>query len=257
MFPVLFQVGPIKIFTYGLLLAIAFISALYLAGRAAKRQGGDPQVIYDLGFYIVIAAIIGSRLFHVLLEWPYFVAHPWEILYLWKGGLAFQGGLIFGFLTAIFYIWRRGLPFWSTLDILAVGMPFGQFVGRLGCLMAGCCYGKPTDLPWGITFKHPETLAYPRGVPLHPTQLYESLLSLGVFFFLQWLLPRQRFPGQILATYFILAGAVRFLVEFWRGDDRGPILFWQFPTTQVVALGLAGAGLILWLWRSRSPANPS
>lgn len=257
MYPVLLQLGPVKVFTYGFLLALAFISALYLAGREAKRRGWDPQVIYDLGFYIVIAALIGSRLFHVVLEWSYFRAHPWEILALWKGGLAFQGGLVVGLLTVIYYIRRHGLPFWDTLDILAVGMPFGQFVGRLGCLMAGCCYGRPTNLPWGIAFTHPETLASPRGVPLHPTQLYESLLSLGVFFLLRSLAPRQRFAGQLLAAYFILAGLVRFLVEFWRGDDRGPVLFWQMPTTQVVALGLAGVGVGLWLWRSWSQKSPA
>lgn len=251
MYPVLLQLGPIKIFTYGFLLALAFISALYFAGREARRRGGEPQVIYDLGFYIVIAAIIGSRVFHVILKWHLFADRPWEIFYLWQGGLAFQGGLVAGLLTAIFYIWRRRLPFWDTLDILAVGMPFGQFVGRLGCFMAGCCHGKPTSLPWGVAFTHPETLAYPRGVPLHPTQLYESFLALGVFFVLQWLAPRQRFPGQLLATYFLLAGSVRFLVEFWRGDDRGPAVFLTLPVTQVVALGIAGLGLLLWLWRSR------
>ncbi len=251
MFPVLFSYGPFRIFTYGFFLALAFLCAMYVAGQEAKRRGGRAEQIYDLSFYGIIAAIIGSRVLHVILEWQYFLAHPLDIFMLWKGGLAFQGGLIFGLLTVIFYSYRHHLALWTTLDIMAVAMPLGQFIGRLGCFMAGCCYGQECHQPWAVTFNHPETLAQ-AGVSLHPTQLYESFLSLGVFFFLLWFRHRQRFPGQILGTYLLLAGVVRFVVEFWRGDERGPVLLLGMPSTQVIALSLAlGAALFL-LWRSRA-----
>jgi phosphatidylglycerol:prolipoprotein diacylglycerol transferase len=117
--------------------------------------------------------------------------------------------------------------------------------------MAGCCYGRECHQPWAVTFNHPETLA-PMGVPLHPTQLYESFLALGVFFFLMRLRLRQRFPGQIFGTYLLLAGLIRFLVEFFRGDERGPVLLLGMPSTQVVALVLILGGAIFLVWRSQT-----
>ncbi len=257
MFPVLFSYGPLRIFTYGFFLALAFIISMYMAGQEAKRRGGRPEQIYDLSFYGIIAAIIGSRLLHVIFEWEYFFTHPLEIFMMWKGGLAFQGGLILGLLTALFYIYRHKMALWSTLDIMAVAMPLGQFIGRLGCFMAGCCFGRECHLPWAVSFTNPETLAQPVGVPLHPTQLYESFLALGVFIFLLWFRHRQRFPGQIFGTYLMLAGAVRFLVDFWRGDDRGPVLLLGMPSTQVIALILALAAALFLLWRSRAAQAPA
>lgn len=246
MFPVLFSIGPVRVFTYGFLLALAFLASMYMVGEEAKRRGLDPKKFYDLSFYGIVMAILGSRLLHVILEWDYFAANPVEIFALWKGGLAFQGGLVFGLATVVFLLYRYKLPLWASLDTMALAMPLGQFIGRLGCFMAGCCYGKECNLPWAVTFTHPETLAIPN-VPLHPTQLYESFLMLGVFFFLLRLRRRQNFPGQILGAYLFLAGTVRFIVEFWRGDERGPVLFWDMASTQVIALVLAiGAGIFLY-----------
>ena len=257
MYPVLFSYGPFRIYTYGFFLALAFLTAMYVAGREAKRRGGRPEQIYDLTFYGIIATIIGSRLMDVILKWDYFAAHPLEIFMLWKGGLAFQGGLILGLLTILFYIYRHQMALWTTLDIMAVAMPLGQFIGRLGCFMAGCCYGKECHLPWAVTFNNPDTLG-PVGVPVHPTELYESFLSLGVFFFLLWLRHRQTFPGQILGVYLLLAGAVRFFVEFFRGDERGPVLLLGMPSTQVIALGIgSGRGNFSFLAISGRPGPGS
>jgi phosphatidylglycerol:prolipoprotein diacylglycerol transferase len=250
MYPSLFSYGPFHIYTYGFFLALAFFCSMYMAGREAQRRGSRPEQIYDLSFYSIVAAIIGSRLLDVILKWDYFSAHPLEIFMLWKGGLAFQGGLIVGLLTILFYIQRHQMALWTTLDIMAVATPLGQFIGRLGCFMAGCCFGQECHHTWAVTFNHPDTLA-PMGVALHPTQLYESFLSLGVFFFLLWQRHRQRFPGQLLGTYLLLAGSVRFFVEFFRGDERGPVLMLGMPSTQIIALGiLLGAALFLF-WRSR------
>jgi len=251
MFPILVSFGPIRIFTYGFLLALAFLAAMYTVGQEAKRRGMDPRKFYDLCFYAIVWAILGSRLLHVLLEWDYFMLKPWEIFALWQGGLAFQGGLVFGVLAVIYLLYRYQLPLWATLDTMSLGVPLGQAIGRLGCFMAGCCYGKECALPWAVTFTHPETLARPN-VPLHPTQLYEAVLSLGVFLFLLKFRPRQRFPGQIFGIYLLLAGAVRFLVEFWRGDERGPIILWGMAVTQVIALILTLGAAIFLAFRSRA-----
>lgn len=255
MYPVLCSYGPFHIFTYGFFLALAFLCSMYMAGREAKRRGGRAEQIYDLSFYSILAALIGSRVLDVILKWDYFSARPLEIFMIWKGGLAFQGGLIFGVLAMLFYIYRHQMALWTTMDIMALAVPLGQFIGRLGCFMAGCCFGIESHLPWAVTFNHPDTLG-PLGVSVHPTQLYESFLSLGVFNILLWLRHRQRFPGQILGTYFLLAGAVRFFVEFFRGDERGPVLWLGMPSTQVIALGLIAGSVILLLWRSRAVQAP-
>jgi phosphatidylglycerol:prolipoprotein diacylglycerol transferase len=251
MYPILFSYGPLTIFTYGFFLALAFLISMYMAGREAKRRGFRAEQIYDLSFYSIVSALIGSRVLDVVLKWDYFSARPMEIFMIWKGGLAFQGGLIFGVLAMLYYIYRHKMPLWTTMDIMALAVPLGQFIGRLGCFMAGCCFGTECHLPWAVTFHHPETLG-PLGVPVHPTQLYESFLALGVFCFLLWLRHRQRFPGQILGTYFLLAGIMRFLVEFWRGDERGPVLILGMPSTQVIALGLIVGASLLLFWRSRA-----
>jgi phosphatidylglycerol:prolipoprotein diacylglycerol transferase len=256
MYPVLFSYGNFRIFTYGFFLALAFLCAMYMAGQEAKRRGGRAEQIYDLSFYGIIAAIVGSRLLDVVFKWEYFYDHPLEIFMLWKGGLAFQGGLILGLIAVLYYIYRHQMALWTTLDIMAVAMPLGQFIGRLGCFMAGCCFGKECHLPWAITFNHPDTLA-PMGMSVHPTQLYESFLSLGVFFYLLWLRHRQGFPGQLLGTYLLLAGAVRFFVEFFRGDERGPVLLLGMPSTQVIALGLILGATFFLFWRSRAAKTPA
>jgi len=258
MHPILFEIGPIKIFTYGFLLAAAFLSAIFVGGREAQRLGIPPGRFFDLCFYLILAALVGSRLLYVLLELPAFLAHPLKIFALWEGGLVFHGGVILALLTAFYYIRRHGMPWRPTLDALAVGMPLGQFFGRLGCFMAGCCYGRPTEAPWAVVFTHPNTLCPLRG-PVHPSQLYEAFLALGVFGFLYWFRTRKRFDGQLLLTYFCLAGLVRFVVEFFRSplDYRGPVFFGWMPLTQLTALGLflVGGGLALfWGFRCRPQA---
>ncbi len=258
MHPILFKIGSLKVFTYGFMLALAFLSAIYLGGREARRTGLSVGRFYDLCFYAIIAAIVGSRLLYVLLEYPYFLSHPLEVFVLWRGGLVFHGGLVASVATALYFAHRFELPWRPTLDAISVGMPMGQFFGRIGCFMAGCCYGRPSNLPWAVTFSDPETLC-PLKVPLHPAQLYEALLALGVFGVVYAMRTRKRFEGQLTLTYLCLAGWVRFVVEFFRSpeDYRGPVWFGVMPLTQVIALGLAlVAGACLWWlwWRSKTQA---
>ena len=258
MFPVLLKYGPIHIFTYGLFLALAFLSAIYLGGREAQRQGLPLGRFYDMCFYAVLGALVGSRLLYVFLELPAFLAHPLKIFAIWEGGLVFHGGLVGALGAAFYYLRRHAIPWRQAFDALAVGMPVGQALGRVGCFMAGCCYGAPSNLPWAVIFTNPETLC-PLREPLHPSQLYEALLLLGVFGILYALRTRKRFQGQMMLTYFCLAGLVRFVTEFVRnpGDYRGPIIWADMPLTQVVALGIAvlSGALLWWFWRKSSQAK--
>jgi len=259
MHPILFEYGHLKIFTYGFLLALAFLSAIFVAGREAQRLGLPKGQFYDLCFYLILAALVGSRLLYILLELPAFLAHPWKIFALWEGGLVFHGGVILALATAVYYMRKHSMPWRPTLDALALGTPLGQFFGRVGCFMAGCCYGSPSNLPWAVTFTNPQTLC-PVREPLHPAQLYEAFLALGVFGLLQVLKTHKRFDGQMMLTYFCLAGLVRFVVEFFRNplDDRGPNILAGMPLTQVLALGLflVSGTLLLWFgWRAKAGAR--
>jgi len=237
------------------MLALGFLSAIFVAGQEARRQGISQGQFFDLCFYLILAALVGSRLLYVLLELRTFAAHPLKIFALWEGGLVFHGGVILALIVAFFYIRRHRMPWRLTLDALAVGLPLGQFFGRVGCFMAGCCWGSPADLPWAVVFSNPDTLC-PLRDPLHPAQLYEAFLALGVFGFLYWFRTHKRFDGQMILTYFCLAGLVRFVVEFFRSplDYRGPVLFGWMPMTQFLALGLflvAGGLLLFWSVRAR------
>jgi phosphatidylglycerol:prolipoprotein diacylglycerol transferase len=256
MYPILFEIGPIKIFTYGFFLALAFLSAIYISSREAGRLGLPVAKFYDLCFYAVVGALVGSRLLYILLDIKPFLANPLKIFALWEGGLVFYGGVILALAVAFYYMRRQQLPWRTTLDALALGLPVGQFFGRIGCFMAGCCYGSPADLPWAVIFGHPQSLC-PIKEELHPAQLYEALLALGAFGLLSILKTRKRYDGQMILFYFGLAGLVRFLVEFFRhpGDYRGPLFFGWMPLTQVFALGLAlGCGALL-LWYGRRAAS--
>lgn len=256
MHPILLEYGHLKLFTYGFFLALAFLSAIFISSREAGRLGLPVGKFYDLCFYAVLAALVGSRLLYIILDPRPFLDHPLKIFALWEGGLDFQGGLFLALVVAFYYMRRQQLPWRTTLDALALGVPVGQFFGRIGCFMAGCCYGSPADLPWAVTFTNPQSLC-PVREPLHPAQLYEAFLALGVFGLLSILKTKKRYDGQMILTYLCLAGLVRFVVEFFRnpGDYRGPVFFGWMPLTQLIALGLAlGCGaLLLWFGRKAGP----
>lgn len=245
MFPVVLQFGPITLYTYGLFVAAGFLASLALASRDAIRRGMDPRVFQDLGFVILVSALVGARLFYVLVEWEHFTQNPFQFFQIWKGGLVFYGGFAGAGLGALWYIHRRGLPLWPTGDVLTSVLPLGQALGRLGCFFAGCCYGAECELPWAITFSDPKSLA-PLGVALHPTQLYSAVASLGIFAVLWFgVRPRQRFDGQLLGLYLVLYPVARFIVELFRDDPRGAL--GPLSTSQTLGIPLFLFGLwILW-----------
>jgi len=223
---------------------MAFLTGIGLALREARRVGEDPNKVLDLAFYMLIASIIGSRILYVLVNWPMFKDDLLEIFRLWHGGLVFYGGFIGAVITALWYVSRKGLLVWKTADIFAPSIAFGQFVGRIGCFFAGCCYGKVCELPWAVTFTHPESLA-PKGVPLHPTQLYGSLIALLIFLLLTGLKRIKKFEGQLFWTYVLLYGIARSVLESFRGDERGMLIENLISTSQLIGMIMALLAIVI------------
>jgi phosphatidylglycerol:prolipoprotein diacylglycerol transferase len=247
MHPRLLELGPFTIYTYGVLLAAAFLLGLKLATTRARRRGLDAGRILDLGIYVIVAAIVGGKLLLLLTDFQSFRANPTEIMSLARSGGVFYGGLILAVGVAFWYMRRHALPLWPTFDVFAPGIALGHAVGRVGCLMAGCCYGHPTTLPWGITFTDPFTGSYvgtPLGVPLHPTQVYEVVAETAILFFLLAMERRRGdFPGRTFWIYILLYGLTRYTIEFFRGDPRGAI--WIFSTSQFISVLLVPLSVVM------------
>jgi phosphatidylglycerol:prolipoprotein diacylglycerol transferase len=243
------SIGPLTLHTYGVLLAIAFLTGLWIASREARRAGLDSARVTDLAVYVLIAGLIGAKALLVVVEHRFYFEHPGEVLSVFQSGGVFYGGLLAAFPVAWWYTRRHGLDGWRTADALAPGVAIGQAVGRLGCLAAGCCHGHSTDVPWAITFHDlyaARTVGTPLDVPLHPTQIYESLATAAIFAILLWLAPRKRFHGQVVLTYVVLYSIARFAIEFFRGDaSRGFVLGGALSTSQLIAIILVvGAGAV-------------
>jgi len=243
MHPILFKIGPITIYTYGVLIATAFFLGLALAARQARVEGEDPQKIMDLSFYILISAIAGSRLLYIVVEYKEYISNPLRIFKVWEGGLVFYGGFIIAMAVVIIYIKKNEMSLWKVGDILAPSVAIGQGVGRLGCFFAGCCYGRETDVPWAVIFKNPNTLA-PMDVHLHPTQLYDSANGFIIFAILLILRKFKKFDGQLFWTYTLLYAVGRFIVEIFRGDERGFVTA-SLSTSQFIAIPLFAVSIVM------------
>ena len=249
MFPRLFQLGGFTVPSYGFLVAIAFLTALWLASKYAKERGLDHEKVVNLGVYCALMGMLGAKILMIALD-PEFRAHPGDIFTLatLQSAGIFFGGFIAALIFAYFYIRRQGLPLWETCDIFAPGLAIGHGIGRLGCLAAGCCWGKPTHLPWGITFTNRDTTTgVPLGIPLHPTQLYEALAEAVIFLVLAMLLKRKHKDGAIIGLYLLLYGIARVGVEFLRMHDTSNPMGGPLTLEQWIALGLAIFGLVLLL----------
>src|SRR5215210_44003 len=261
MYPEIFRIGNFPINTYGVLLALAFLSALLIAARLAARDGLPRERVYDLGLWMLLAAIVGSK-FLMLFTEPEYRENPARLIsldFLRSGGV-FYGGFIAAVLAGYFLIRRYKLPWWKTADAFAPGIALGNAIGRQGCFAAGCCWGKPTTMPWGVEFTEAgnRVTGVPLGEHLHPTQLYESFGALLIFFFLLWLHRRKRFGGQVILFYAVLYAVMRFTIEFFRDDPRGDILglttLTGLSTSQMLSLIVGITGLILLIRKWRRPA---
>ena len=260
MFPELFRIGDYPINTYGVLLAIGMMLALFVASRLAARDGLPRERIYDLGLWTLIGALLGSKVLMFFTE-PNVQVLSLDFL---RSGGVFYGGLLGGFFTVVGLTYYYKLNFWKIADAFAPALALGQFFGRQGCFAAGCCWGKPTDSVLGVHFT--EAAHEFTGVPiygadgitplhLHPTQLYESLTMLAVFGLLIYLHKHKRFDGQILIAYGIIYAIVRFTIEFFRDDPRGNLFgltdLTGLSTSQIISLIVAASSVVFMIWRLR------
>jgi phosphatidylglycerol:prolipoprotein diacylglycerol transferase len=255
MYPKLFELGPITVYTYGILLAAAYLLGLKLAMVRAKSRHLDEARVLDLGIYIIISALVGAKLLLLVTDFRTYLSNPRELLTLVRVAGVFYGGLILAVGVAFWYIRRIGFPLWTTCDVFAPGIALGHVVGRLGCLFAGCCFGKPTDMPWGITFTDPFAAANtgtPLNVPLHPTQLYEAGAEAIILVLLLATEKRGRpFAGRTFWLYMLLYAISRFIVEIYRGDPgRGSI--GTLSTSQFISLVLAPLSIVMLLYLRRT-----
>jgi len=258
MFPVLLKIGPVSIHTYGFMMALGVASALWFVYRQAKNFNLPASRLIDMGFYTIIIALIGAKLILLIGNFSYYTRYPKELFSLARSGGVFQGGLAFGIVFALLYMKKHKLPVWKTADIIGPALALGHGFGRIGCFAAGCCYGRACAHPWGIAFHNDyshELTGIPQGTPLHPTQLYESVLNFLNFGILFFVLRRKKFDGQVFPLYIVNYSIIRFFVEFYRGDhpDRAyliknasPYSSLSFP--QVFCLIGLVAGLILFLY---------
>jgi len=254
MHPILFEFGGFTIYSYGVLLAAAYLLGLQFALIRARSRGLDRERVMDLGIWIIISALVGAKLLLLVVDYRPFLANPRTIVDLLRSGGVFYGGLIAAVTVALVYIWRHRMPMWTTTDVFAPGIALGHVVGRLGCLLAGCCFGRPTSVPWAISFHDPNAFATsgtPLGVSLHPTQLYEAGAEALILVFLLAFERRGRpFPGRTFWSYMLLYGVSRFIIEFYRGDPRGTV-FDALSTSQFVSVILVPLSVIMLVLLSR------
>jgi phosphatidylglycerol---prolipoprotein diacylglyceryl transferase len=259
MHPRLFTTQWFTLYTFGPILAAAYLAALWWLLRGIRREKLNAEVAASLGLWSIVGAILGAKLLMVLRSLPYYLEEPsqlWSLTTLQSAG-DFYGGFAGALIAVgIFFARKPQMPGWKVADLAAPAIALGQGIGRIGCFMAGDDYGKPTDLPWGVSFTDPDAAQIggaPLNVPLHPVQLYESLFCFMLFFFLVHKSKNRKFEGQVILAYSLLYAAGRFMIEFVRGDaDRGFVLSGVLSTSQLCAILVACVCIPLYIIRSRS-----
>jgi phosphatidylglycerol:prolipoprotein diacylglycerol transferase len=256
MHPILFEIGNFPVYSYGVLLAAAYLLGLQFALVRARSLGLDGNRVMDLGIWIIISALVGAKLLLLVVDFDTFRSSPGELLTLMRSGGVFYGGLIAAVLVAIWYMRRHRLPVWGVSDAFAPGIALGHVIGRLGCFLAGCCYGRSTDVPWAVTFTNEyarQNVGTPLNIPLHPTQLYEAgaeLLILGLLLVLER--RGRQFPGRTFWSYMLVYGITRFIIEMYRGDARGMV--GALSTSQFVSVLLVPLSIVMLVLLSRRPS---
>jgi len=257
MLPYLFTIFGVHFPTYGLLVAIAFLLALALTAKLARRNNLDSETVLNLGIYCAMAGIAGAKLMMILVDLPEYLRDPrmlFSLSTLQAAGI-FYGGLLAALIVAWFYMRRKHLPMLATADVLAPGIALGHAIGRLGCFAAGCCWGAQCSLPWAVTFTRPEAhelVGVPLGVPLHPTQLYESIAEAVIFLILYFRIAKPHRPGAIIGLYLVLYSTVRFFDDFLRDPQQPNPFGGPFNTAQWISLGLIATVMAIWLVRAKA-----
>ena len=248
MHPIAFKLGPLTIHWYGVMVAIGFLAGLWTASRRSVREGIPGEKVIDLGPWLIVGALLGARTLYVISNWgDQFANQPfWEIFMIQHGGLVFYGGLAGASLACILFVRLKKLPLWKMADIMAPSIALGYVFGRIGCLLNGCCYGRACSLPWAIQFPANNPL-HPPTTPVHPTEIYESLLNLVLYLGLAWLFRRKKFDGQVFGTYLVCYALLRSFVELFRGDYppyQHYLGGWATPG-HLASMAILAAGLIL------------
>jgi len=259
--PILFSVGSFHFPTYGAVMVLAMLAAVYTILRLGRREGLDSGLLLDFSTWLLLVALVGAKVLMVISDWGYYRKYPGEI-FSWPTFLAggvFYGGFIAAFLFAVWYIRLHHLPFWKVVDVFAPAISLGLGVGRIGCFAAGCDYGKPTHAAWGVVFTNPyahEISGVPLGIPLYPTQPIMCLTSLSIFAILMWRYSRKSRDGEIFVLYLALYAGARYFIEFLRGDeDRGFVFNHLLSTSQFIAILALVAAVWMALILRRKPAR--
>lgn len=285
MYPILFNVGPVSIYGYGLMIAVGFGFALLVLSWTSKRDGLPSSRILDMAFWTVLAGVLSSRLLYVLIRIDKYWERPLDAIKLWEGGLTFYGGLIGGLIVGYFFVRRYKLPVWRTLDQIGPALAIGQGFGRIGCFLAGCCWGKATNVAWAVRFP-PESIVWRSApelrdisswsnwapgffdfhlpsfeimtVPIHPTQAYMAVSLFVMFGILMWFRKYRRYDGQLVLLYGLLHSTMRLIMESIRGDFfPKPVVFGLLSETQLVAILMMATSIILMFILSRRARKPA
>ena len=250
MFPKLVEWGSFYLPTYGVLVAAAFLVAIWLTVRLGKRAGLSAELVTNLAVYCALAGMLGAKLLMFIFDWQKYASGELELFAfstLQAAGV-YQGGLLLALLTAYLYMRHMNMPKLLTCDVFAPGLALGHAVGRLGCFSAGCCWGQQCDRSWAVTFRDPdahELTGVPLGIPLHPTQIYEAAAELLIFALLLWYIRRPHKTGTVIGLYLVLYSVARFVVELYRHHDQALPFGGPWSLTQWISLATLGIGI--WL----------
>jgi len=255
--------GGIKIYGYGMMLVLAFLSSTWLAAWRARREKLNPELILDMAFWVFLLGLVGARLFYSIQYWGRGINSLLDVVQYWKGGIVYYGGILGGAIAFFGFHHFRPFPLRPYFDVLAPSIAVGTFFGRIGCFLNGCCYGDPCHLPWAVAFP-PHSPPWERqtrlgiippdaehSLPLHPTQLYSALDSLLLFFLLSAYYPLRRRDGEVLGVLILAYPISRFLIEYLRNDEG--VFLLGLTISQTISVALLLGAFAYWLWLARFP----
>jgi phosphatidylglycerol:prolipoprotein diacylglycerol transferase len=255
--------GGLKVFGYGAMLVVAFVSSTWLACWRAKRERLDPEVIGDMSFWVFLFGLMGARIFYCAEYWGDEIKSLWDVVQYWKGGVVYYGGIVGG--VAAFFVYRtlRPFPLRPYMDVLAPSIAVGTLFGRLGCFLNGCCFGDVCRLPWAVSFpansppwvQHSKAGLISAGalksLPVHPTQIYSAIDALVIFLLLTAYYPLRRRDGEVIGLLMLVYPISRFAIEYLRNDEG--VFFGGMTISQTISVTLLLLSCGYWAWLSRLP----
>ncbi|MCK4353583.1 prolipoprotein diacylglyceryl transferase [candidate division WOR-3 bacterium] len=236
MYRTIFDLGPFAITSWGVMLVVAFVAGVWLAEKRAKKYNIPKGVITDLSLVLIIAGVVGGRTAFVFENWGYYIQNPGEILKVWEGGLIFYGGLGLAILCGIIFLKKKKVKVTVGMDVVIPSVALGIFFGRIGCFLNGCCFGKPTNLPWGIVFPHDSPAGWIFNEPIHPTQIYSSLAGLCIFGILLVIERKKLFDSYLFWMFLVLYSGWRIGIDFLRYYESKVYLLPSLTHNQVVSI---------------------